>query len=54
MTFPEFPPTTKADWLAMVQKMSKGEDISKFLTYNPFPGVEVAAYETVEDGFEKI
>lgn len=54
MNFSEFSPTTKAEWLAAVQKMAKGEDISKFLTYNPFLGVEVAAYETAEDNFEKI
>jgi hypothetical protein len=53
MNFPEFSPTTKGEWLAMVQKIAKGEDISKFLTYNPFPGIDVSAYETAEDGFEK-
>lgn len=53
MNFSEFSPTTKAEWLASVQKLAKGEDISKFLTYNPFPGIQVSAYETVEDGFEK-
>lgn len=53
MTFPEFSPATKAEWLALVQKMAKGEDISRFLTYNPFPGIDVSAYETAEDGFEK-
>lgn len=53
MNFSEFSPTTKAEWLASVQKLAKGEDISKFLTYNPFPGIQVSAYETAEDGFEK-
>lgn len=54
MKFPEFSPTTKADWLAAVQKMAKGEDISKFLTYNPMPGVDIDAYQTTEDNFEKV
>ena len=53
MNFSEFSPTTKAEWIALVQKMAKGEDISKFLIYSPFTGIEVSAYETVEDGFEK-
>jgi methylmalonyl-CoA mutase len=53
MNFPEFSPATKSEWLALVQKMAKGEDISNFLTYNPFPGIDVSAYETAEDGFEK-
>ncbi len=53
MNFPEFSSATKTDWLVMTQKMAKGEDISNYLNYNPFPGIEVPAYSTEEDSFKK-
>jgi methylmalonyl-CoA mutase len=53
MNFSEFPPTSKADWFELVNKMGKGEDLSHLLNFTPFSGIEVSAFETLEDSFEK-
>jgi len=54
MTFNEFPPTSKSDWLNDVKKLSKGADVAHLLHYEPIPGVKVPAYSTCEDAFEKV
>jgi hypothetical protein len=53
MNFDEFAASSKEQWLIEAKKLFKGEDITPYLTYKPSSNLEVPAYQTVEDRFDK-
>jgi len=53
MNFDEFASSSKEQWLSEAKKLFKGEDITPFLSYKPTADVEIDAYLTAEDNFEK-
>lgn len=53
MNFDEFAASSKEQWLIEAKKLFKGEDINPYLTYKPSSNLEVPAYQTVEDRFDK-
>jgi methylmalonyl-CoA mutase len=53
MNFDEFAASSKEQWLIEAKKLFKGEDITPYLTYKPSSNLEVPAYQTEEDRFDK-